>query len=166
MNPPFKGKLVKAMLANYYRCKQAAPFNTSCCLLLPAFMSRNIHPYLKHWKKIHTFPKFTTVVQVPFPNGTYRYLRPGLPFDMIVLYDPPKPQVAYFGSTTQTNRTQLLERDNVHIITRRQSTTDDLKLVAFGRLAHSVGGYSQGPEVLVGFDTMASRNFISKSGCF
>jgi len=161
LNPPFKGKLVREMLANYHRWKRLAPRTTSCCLLLPVFIARDLHPNLKRWRKIHTFPKFTTVVQVPYPDGTYRYLQPGLPFDMVVLYDPPEEHLVSFGITSSTQTPEQCH--NGRVLQRQQSEADVLKLVARGRLAHSIGGYSQGPEILIGFDTMASRNFISRS---
>jgi len=156
MNPPFIPKLVQQALLHYKAQKRLAPHTTSACLLIPAFAKHRLDNLLKKWKLLKVLPKNKPVMLVPNQDGTRSLLAPGLPFDMAVYYDPPTPLQP---ATTAA----IAVGEQISPLQAGQAEEDRLKFVVRGRLLHCRPTVVESIPVLIGLDTMASRNFISKS---
>ena len=140
INPPFKWKVAKAFLEHYLKCKDQAPTTTSACVMLPEYALSNMKSLLKDFRIIRRYPKRKPTVNVPDGKGGRTILQPGLHFDLVVLYDPPK--------TIEQEETPrpLVER---------------LLFQLPCSIAHGSSGYANKVKSNTGFDSMASRNFIS-----
>ena len=143
MNPPFHYKTAKAFLKHYLKCKATAPSTTSACIMLPEHSANNMKDLLQTFQVIRRYPKLQATVSVPTHDGSRTVLPKGLPFDILVYYDPPQ-------SDTHTDMKD------------EETPNDKLVFQVPCILAHALHGFTQGSKVVAGFDTLANRNFIDQ----
>ncbi len=88
LNPPFH--VAKEFIQHYLQCKAKDPHRTSCCLVVPLWESASYWPLVKNWQQVLRFEVGYQLFDVPAGNSTRRTL-PGIPWPVVVLYDPPAP---------------------------------------------------------------------------
>ena len=160
MNPPFQASLVKKFLLHYRDCKRRSPHNTSACIMLPHFARRTLGKLLNGWEILHSFPRNTCVVTVPCKDGSRQFLRPGLPFDLVVYHDPVVP----LPHTTNQPPPLIPDPDPPSPFPQHPPPDDanqPLQFITKCSVLSSRAGCDT-THALVGFDTLASHCFVAK----
>ena len=89
INPPFDN--IEAFLSHYCLLKARSPHNTSACILVPAWKRPAWRRWLHGMSLIKQYSRGTKLFTAPNKEGSGRHALPGVPWDVEVWYDPPKP---------------------------------------------------------------------------
>jgi hypothetical protein len=160
LNPPFSRNTIRTMILHYRHCKQQAPYTTSACILLPEWIIPSISHYLEGMTIIHTFSENELVMTVPAhpqdPNQDRLLFNQGLPFTMVVFYDPPQPL-----PKDQTTSLRSLSPEPSFDIIKAKGLLTDCTIARTIPARVSIGLPSTSATLAI--DTLASRNFIDYS---
>ncbi len=86
MNCPYDRAL--HFITHYFACKAKAPDATGCVFVLPKWTQSSWWPLVQHLRVLKEYPVGTHLFDYPDPNGNRVRFRKGIPWPVVVLYDP------------------------------------------------------------------------------
>lgn len=93
LNGPWDDRLA-VMMEHYCREKAADPYNTSGCFVVPKWRGAPWQKYLAGMQVLCKYPKGSRIFQAINAETGKRELMPGVPWEVLVYWDPPKTRPA------------------------------------------------------------------------
>jgi len=89
LNGPWDDRLA-VMMEHYCREKSEDPYNTSGCFIVPRWKGAPWQRYLKGMQVLKSYPKGSRIFTAKNMHNGNRELMPGVPWEVLVYWDPPK----------------------------------------------------------------------------
>ncbi len=144
-------------LQHYFMCKASSPSETGAVLVLPKWTSAEWWPLVRHLTVLKEYPVGSHIFDYADPKGRRVAFRKGIPWPVVVLYDPPA-RPAVFGAVLRVR--DIPDRPPAPNVlptrvrlTALQSKPDVLECLLRGSLA--------GSPCNILFDTGADVSFMS-----
>jgi hypothetical protein len=171
-NAPFRSYL--QFLLHYFSCKSRSPDSTSAVFVVPKWTSAPWWPLVRHMQVLKEYGTGCFLFDSPRLDGT-RISMPGIPWPVLVLYDPPQHR-ADFGKvwrsltlTAPIPSIPVLTSPATPVDVAPQGAAAAARLLSFTapgkrpRLSVTLRGKLAGQSCNILFDTGADHSFVDSA---